>query len=327
MGFTYGVLPCEVVLGTVANLTAVGIWKFGRRSSALPYSTYFFVMALVDCFILAFPGTLQMKFIFTPSVLSMVPELCRFHSYFMYASLQCSNVFLTILTIERTLTILFPIKFQSKGIKRRSSYVLIITSAIILLVNIPFLIFTKYDDNFVCHWGDRFREELLMFEFIVDVVINTFSTFIITLTCNIICFIHLCKFRGQATNDNRSHVLKTFRHLTFATSFTFLVSNFLWIFTIMLILGWLTMAEDDFLSFIKIADVMLYLNSACNPLIYYIVCIPAREDFKDGFRRVLTAVGREKPTENTENGRVKKGDDSDFPKTLSTDFSVDPNLM
>jgi len=303
IGFSYGVLPCEVVLGTIANLTAVVIWKYGRRSSALPYSTYFFAMALVDCVILAFAGTLQMKFIFTASVLSKVPELCRFHTYFMYTSIQCSNVFLTIVTIERTLTILFPIKFQTNGIKRRSKYVLITVTSIMLLVNIPYLIFSKYDDEFVCHWGDMFKKELLMFEFVWDVVLNTFGTFIITLTCNVICFIHMCKFKGQTSNDHRSNVLKTFRHLTFATSFTFLLANLLWIFAIMLILGWLVMPEDDFSSFLRIADVMIYLNSACNPLTYYIVCITAREDFKEGFRRFLAAFGRERSTENTENGQ------------------------
>ena len=290
LGLSNIFMPMEIIIGGIANALMAVIWQFGANSRGMPFSTYFSTLALVDLLILVFPGTLRVRFIFTDNVLTSVPNLCRFQIYAVYAWLQISNWISTILTLERTLTILFPVKFQTHMIKNRSKYVLIILIVYLSLINIPHLVYAKYNDQMVCHWDDQYYDNLFVYEIITDTVLGITLPIVLIITCNVVSLIVLCTRRNQTRNGSSTNVVTTFKQLTLWTGLTLVIANSVWLFCVLIILGVFSVPEDDYANLVHIANIALYLNCAVNPIIYLFVCKCIREDFVAGFRRCVAAL-------------------------------------
>jgi len=290
LGLSSIVLPVEIIIGIIANALVMIVWQFGAKSKGMPFSRYCSTLALVDLIVLAFPATLRVKFIFTDDVLSGVPNLCRFQNFVVYAMIQNSNWISAILTLERTLTILFPVMFQTQGIKKRSKVVLILLIIYTSLNNIPHLIYAKYNDKMICHWDELYYEKLFTYELVMDTFLGVTLPIVLIITCNVVTLVVLCTCRNQTRNDSRTHVVKTFKQLTLWTGMTLFIANVMWLFCVLIIIGVVSVQEGDYANLVQIANVMLYLNSSVNPLIYFLVCKPVREDFTSGFRRVFAAL-------------------------------------
>jgi len=309
--FSNIIMPIQLIVGITANGIVMLIWHFGTKSRQLPFSVYFSTLALVDFVLLAFPGTLRMQFIFTDDVLSRIPNVCRFLSYVDYAMIQNSNWISAILTLERALTILCPIRFQTRWIKRRSKRVLIVLTAFTTLNNIPHLIFAKFDDTMVCHWDGQYFNALFMYELIMDTILCVTIPIVLSVACNFFSFVALSTSRNhQIRNDNRTGVVITFKRLTFWTGVTLLISNFLWTVVISINLGVFTLQEEDYVNLFAIASVILYFNSSINPLFSFYLCNAVRTDFKDTFRRLLSVIHRRSRTVGRVNDQDATGNET-----------------
>jgi len=288
---TRGVVPCENFIGVVANTTAFCVWKFGSGSNSLPFSTYLAALAATDCLTCVCLGIWNMKFISTNYWISRVPNLCRFQKYFTYVALESSRTLCTVLTVERTLTILFPLKYRAQNVRKRSKYILTITLAFISVGNIPHLLFSELDGMFMCYWGVDFKQHLNNYELIWDTVISIFGSFFISLVCNLACIIALRRSKVQTTTESRTKILQIFKRITILTSVSFMVSVSPWIYCITINHDWSVLPSGvDKLALYRIADAILFLNSATNPLCYFIICRPFRTVVYNGFRRLRDAV-------------------------------------
>ena len=290
LGLSSIVLPLEIIIGIIANALVMIVWQFGAKSKGMPFSRYCSTLALVDLIVLAFPGILRVRFIFTDDVLSRVPDMCRFQSFVAYAMIQNSNWISAILTLERTLTILFPVMFQTQGIKKRSKVVLVILIMYTSLNNIPHLIYAKYNDMMVCHWDELYYDNLFNYELVMDTLLGVTLPIVLIITCNVVTLVVLCTCRNQTRNESRIHVVKTFKQLTLWTGVTLFIANAVWLLCVLIILGVFSLPEDDYANLVQIADVMLYLNSSVNPLIYFLVCKPVRQDFTAVFGHFIALL-------------------------------------
>jgi len=239
------------------------------------------------------------------SYISKTGFTCKMIPFLYRASLQLSTWISAIITVERSLTILWPFVFKSQTMRGRFMFVI---SAVVLLqlltqyqalylndVMIPIWFGTDiaYCSQDIPQVGfDQLFGYIiltLMLPFIVIVVFNAATVF--TLCRN--------RMRRNTVSGSRDHV-NVFTKLTLLTGVSFVVS-----FTLTVYCGLIAFMYKhaylnvDWNKSIKIdwmindvANCMKYFNSYMNPVICFIVCKSARDDTKHFLRVVAQKVLR-----------------------------------
>ena len=179
---------------------------------------------------------------------------------------------------------------------KRSKYVLIITLAIISVGNVPHLLFTELDGMFLCFWGDDFKQHLKLYELIWDTIISIFGNILTSSVCNLVCIIALWGPKIPSARESRSNIVQIFKRITIWSSVAFTMSVSPWIYCITINHGWTVLpSEVDKLALFRIADAILFLDNAANPLFYFFISKPFRTDIYSGIRRLRVAVGSKLP--------------------------------
>jgi len=128
------ILPIFVSIGLLVNAFAFCVWMFGPKSKAICCAIYFAANSAVDFLYLTSP--LIYFDIWYDGFIPTTDFICKFVYGFYDSCLQMSTCMSAIITVERSLMIIFPFVFKTKGMQKRSK---IVTLVIIVLQ--PFMQF------------------------------------------------------------------------------------------------------------------------------------------------------------------------------------------
>jgi len=123
------ILPLCVSVGLVVNIVAFCVWMFGPKSKSMCCAFYFAANAAVDFLYL----TKSLFWFRCWQFVIYIPQTkftCKLVTS-LYGSLaHLSTGISAIITIERSLTILFPIIFQPQSMRKRSKIVISVITAL-----------------------------------------------------------------------------------------------------------------------------------------------------------------------------------------------------
>lgn len=282
------ILPIEIVVGCFANIIAFLIWQFGAKSKLLFCASYFAVAAVLDLLYLALPGVIYYLYQVDPTTFPPSDGFCRL-TYFAQFTLGQSGKWISVaLTVERSLTILFPFVFKSNGIQRRSKFIQGAVIVLISLANISYLICLKYKPEVVdCVWYDKYKT-VYDFYATYDIIFGVLLPSVLIVVFNAVSMVSLCKkkFQSKAGSRGRNEGLSVFTKLVLATGLLHILTNSLWIFVLLGHFQWYKIELETHVTIVSVAMIVLYSNSILVPFMYFIVCTSFREDFKT-FTRCL----------------------------------------
>jgi len=107
------ILPIFVSIGLLVNAIAFCVWMFGPKSKAICSAIYFAANSAVDFLYLTAP--LIASDIWYDGFIPITDFTCKFFNSFYNSCLQMSTCISAIITVERSLTIIFPFVFKTKA--------------------------------------------------------------------------------------------------------------------------------------------------------------------------------------------------------------------
>jgi len=273
------ILPIFVSVGLVANIFTFCAWVFGSKSKYMCCAVYFAANSAVDFLVLTYPLFRNNYWQFS---IPKTDFTCKLFVSFYRSVKHLTTCISAIITVERSLTILFPFVFKPQDMRKRSKIVLLV-----ILILQPFMqfitfyyVYAKDDDcvgnAIVVNYGSVFHA------FVIILI-----PFAIIILFNVATVAALIRSRRHAVSGHRDHVA-VFTKLTLLTGVSFVLS-----YTIAVVITMYVLLDLE--EFPRILDLMLspsytmwLFNSAMNPIICMIVCKSVREDIA----LFVRAVGR-----------------------------------
>jgi len=291
-GFQRVVLPVEIVGGIFLNIVALCVWTFGTRSKQLPCAAYFATLSLIDTLLLAFPGVI---FAITEFDITMLPDetvFCKAHFYSAGFLFHCSNWIVCAISVDRSLTILFPFTFRAQELGRRCKRTLAALFTTLTLTNIArLIIIEEHSSKYIgCTVNARLNADFFIFfslyNFVLDTIICMVLPFIINILSNVAMTTVLFKRKFQNSFSSQQN-MKVLTNLVFGTGLSFLLANTMWIVLIVAHFAGLTFTQDDTASALfSIAHVLVFLNSFINPILYCILMKATRDDMRGAIQAI-----------------------------------------
>jgi hypothetical protein len=212
---------------------------------------------------------------------------------------QLSPWIIVTLTIERTKSILFPLKFKDKPSKCRT--LILFGCIVVILASLNSIWVFSERDN--C--GFIYTRESLNRNLKIQATLNTWILcilpFILIMVCNILVGIQIMRMRKMETatgSRRRNGVLATFTALTIVTGLLHCVSaipkmffSIVWYNQLVLGKGYDPL-EFDYMFWGDFANTTQYLNNSLN---FYVYCLAGRE-FRKDLKVVLTPCYRNSST-------------------------------
>ena len=282
-GFQRVILPVEIVGGIFINILAFCVWTFGTKSKQLPCAAYFATLSLTDTLLLAFPGVILIIYVFDVTMLPNETVFCKVMSFSAYFLLHCSSWIVAAISVDRSLTILFPFTFRAQEVGRRCKKTMTALFTILTLTHIPRLYFIEsHSSTFVgCVVNADFVKFEEIYSLVLDTVLCMVLPFIIIIVSNIAMTTVLFKRKMQTSNRSSSSQqnMKVLTQLVLGTGLSFVLANSMWIFFKAAEFAKLTITEGDTgLALFSIANILVYLNSFINPILYCIMMKATRDD-------------------------------------------------
>ena len=132
------IFPIGIYVGILVNIAAIIIWVFGPKSRSLCCATYFAANAVADFLTLSITGLwFTICFSHFNANCNYSATTCKISNYLRFVLFQTTNWISTTITVERALTIMFPLKFRSYDMRRHSKYAIPIIVILLVLGNIP----------------------------------------------------------------------------------------------------------------------------------------------------------------------------------------------
>ena len=272
----YVILPIFVSVGLLVNVVALCVWVFGPKSKSMCCAIYFAANSAVDFLLLTAPlvWTQSWYKIITPTDFT-----CKLFVSFYSSCKQLTTFISAIITVERSLTILFPLFFQTKDMRKRSKIILIVIVIFQPLIQSMRLYYEKMVrvksiDSCV------FSNNMIFKVFIVFENCVTFLIpFAVIVTFNTATVSTLIKQRfGRDAVFGRQDHVNIFTKLTLLTGMSFVLAYTPW--TVLIIHKPFDLGLSKFIMAILAEPfyVMLFFNSVMNPIICIIFCKSVRDD-------------------------------------------------
>jgi len=282
-GFQRVILPVEIVGGIFINILAFCVWTFGTRSKKLPCAAYFATLSLIDTLLLAFPGVILIIREIDITRLPNDTVFCKMQTFSLFFLLHCSNWIVCAISVDRSLTILFPFTFRAQDLGRRCKRTLVAIFIILTLTHIPILISIKEHPSkfIVCSINANFVNFYVTYSLIMDIVLSNILPFSIIILSNVAIATVLFKRKIQNFNPSSSSQqnIKVVAQLCLGTGLSFLLANSMLIFVRVAEFAKLTFIQSDTgLALFRIANILVYLNSFVNPMLYCIMMKATRDD-------------------------------------------------
>jgi len=282
------ILPIGISVGILVNILVIFIWVFGPKSRSLSCATYFAANAVADFLTLSIVGLCYIIcFIHFNKNCYYSDMICKIDNYIQGVLFMITNWISTAITVERALTILFPLKFRSQDMSRNSKYAIPIIIVLALLGNIPELFILEHMG------GTIFCSMLKNYAIynIIKLIVRIFIPFIVIVIFNSCTIATLCKQRRNSASANQGNYVHVFTKLTIVTGLSFVVSNTTGVvFAIWHLFGKYFLAEIDLNEYLLMFDLgqtMFYLNSLMNPIICVLICKSMIGDIRTFGQRLL----------------------------------------
>jgi len=281
------VFPIGICVGILVNSVAIFIWVFGPKSRSLCCATYFAANAVADFLTLSIAG-LWIIICFTNFNANCYysAATCKIYNYLQIVLFQSTNWISTTITVERALTIMFPLTFRSTDMRRHSKYALPSIVILVLLGNIPaFYVFEQLKGTVYC----QYNIHLLVYD-ISAVLFRILLPFIAIVTFNGCTIATLCKQRRNPVSTNQERYVNVFTKITLLSGLSFVISNTMNVtYSTMHIVG-LThvfdaLQRNDYWLAVDMSFYMCYFNCLMNPIISVVVCKNMQEDLNAFLQR------------------------------------------
>jgi len=274
------ILPIEISVGILVNISAIFIWVFGPKSRSLCCATYFAANAVADFLTLSIVGLYAIICVTHFNKNCYYSDVsCKISKYLNGVLFMITNWISTVITVERSMTILFPLKFRSQDMPRNSKYTIRIIIVLALLGNI--------DEIFRVgqHEGTIFCSMLKDYEIynIIKQSVRIFLPFIVIVIFNCCTIATLCKQRRNSVSANQGNYVHVFTKLTIVTGLSFVASNTTGVIFAIWLFWRKTIPETDLNEYLLVLDLgqtMFYLNCLMNPIICVVICKSMIDDIR-----------------------------------------------
>jgi len=257
--------------GPPANVIAFCVWTFGPKSKQVCCAIYFMAYAAADFLLLAVLGLVYLSQYENQIVKQM---LCKISALATFTFLATSNWISAVITVERALTIVFPLSFKSQTMRGRSKYVVCVIFILLLLASSLWIYLIEHECwYFIIKYDETY--------YAVQLIVKIIVPFLLIVVCNVVTVVTLLrhKFRGTLMASNRPGLVTKFTKIAIVTGISFALTNAL---IIIVFVSDLTCYDIGTFLNILTSDngIMVYLNSLVNPIACMLFCKSAREDIK-----------------------------------------------
>ena len=281
-------LPIIVIVGLVANVFAFCVWVFGPKSKSMCCAIYFAANSAVDFLLLTEPplwndGLRQSNWSIDIPRTDVTCKL--FYSLYLSCVLLSSGIS-AIITVERSLTVLFPFHFKCQNMKKRSKRVIAIIVVLQPFIQSLQLYYIKKDkETMFCEFFEQWA--YILYYNIVSIFFVLLIPLIVVVVFNVATVTTLSRqrIRSQIVSGSRRHA-SGFTKLTIMTGAS-LVFSFTPVCVVMVYNLFAREQSDFVFQIFPLVYILSFLNSLMNPVICFIVCKSTRYDLKH-FLGVLT---------------------------------------
>jgi hypothetical protein len=290
-----------IVLGVVGNILSFIIWSTGSRCSGMSCAHYFRLLALADLYCLVICGIVVMLEISPADIAlyNLSNFLCKFYPFSAHFGVQMSSWMVVGVTVERTLSIRYPMKFIHSRSKHRAVSVFIVIIIVAFLLDfMPFWLYEiKYEPHLdpsdgnksvsngtspICVLPNAYSNVFRIWNVYVS-----FGCFVVALPpviiifSNIITLLTLRQHRISGANyhkyENRQSNSISFTYLVIIISVINCIST--------LPVGYLYIQFDYFTAksspvFYRVSMFLFFLNSGTNVIVYCLIGRNFRYDLK-----------------------------------------------
>ncbi|XP_066541721.1 fMet-Leu-Phe receptor-like [Hoplias malabaricus] len=275
-----------IVLGLTGNGLVIWIAGFKVRKSVI--SIWYLSLAVSD---FLFCSTLPF---FAYYMITETWIFGQFMCYLIYLNislnLYCSIFFLTIISVDRCVIVMFPVWAQNQRTVKKASMVVVLVWFTSAMFNFPGLVIPNSENITVTTDQCQIYSDSAAIP-ICDFIFAFLIPFLIIITC---CFIMIRKLKTTQMVSSK----KPFRIMT-VLSATFLIC---WLPYHIVMLMIVIIEENDLLNIMgRIALILISTNSCLNPFLYAFM----GKDFKKQFYAILSNI--ENAMEDEDNQSTDRG--------------------
>jgi hypothetical protein len=268
---------CVCAVGLLGNLISLSVWIKGQNTRKLACSMYFIFLSASDSFCMLYKLTANV--VYNPwrdSYRVATVFECISANTFIYFSPQLSAWTIVCICAERTLSICFPLTFNTKGAGRRAKITFL--SLIILLAGMNLSDVTLLCNDF---HSNGVRNTIYYINGVY--ILCVFPLLFITI-CNVITIVILCKRKSRVVRSSRRHLAK-FTRLSIVTGIFHCVCVTPFIVLLLFLTNNIDLNIDfkEHYIFVFVSGLFLYLNNAFSFLLYSL----ASKDFKQDLKQLL----------------------------------------
>jgi len=291
------VFPIGICVGILLNSVAIFIWVCGPKSRSLCCATYFAANAVADFLTLSITGLwITICFTHFNTNCDYSSATCKIYNYLLNVCFQSTNWISTTVTVERALTIMFPLKFRSHEMRKHAKHAILIIVVLVIVANIPALYaYIPLEGTIFCNYNTDFDN---LISYSIAIAVRSLLPFIAIVTFNCCTIATLCKQRRNSVSTNQERYVNVFTKLTLLTGLSFVISNTMDVaYSTMHIMGpshfWAALHWNDFMLVLDLSFMMCFFNCLMNPIICIMVCKSMQKDIKTFLQRLLRVCRRE----------------------------------
>ncbi|CAI9539583.1 unnamed protein product [Staurois parvus] len=299
------------LLGTIGNGVVIFFTGFVMKRTV--NVVWFLNLAIAD-FIFTFFLPLSITYVALDFHWPFGKFMCKLNSTVLFINLYASIFLLTVISIDRYISVVFPVWCQNHRTPRLASFVAGAVWILALIFSIPYAIFRDINDNgedyVSCYNNFHADEDIAYSRHKATVIIRFIASFLIPFTIIIFCY-SVILFRIQKNHMTTSS--KPFK-VILAVIISFLVCWFPYhVFSFLELSA--NYVENDHLFYvvfvgIPITSSLAFINSCVNPVLYVFMGRDFKKKFQDSLRSILERAFTEESAQLDSKSKTKSTSDS-----------------
>lgn len=295
------ILATEIVFGSIGNTLSIVVWHTGKKCSKAACAMYLKILTVTDICVLLVPALKFCLDLCNVSLSHLHVILCKAFGFFELFWPQISAWTVVCLSVERMLSLCFPLQFPTRSARKRA-YISAGVTVIVMtglnsfeLVNRTMYTYQfnqTLEDGSVVNKSQVFCVTILTAEYeILGTVsymwILTILPFVLVTICNGAIVVKIFTIRKiQRTTLHRQHNAASFTKICVAIGILYCISTLPLLFhtlNLYRVIEIITINTFTYTAFRMIAYSCLYLNNCLNFLLYCLTGTDFRTDLKELF--------------------------------------------